>query len=334
MPSASPRILLSLLLCSAVAALGACETPHSAGFAKVRSAPQTGVSAAGAAGSAAAPRPLPEGSAEGVPEHLLHEYAQREPAPEAEVATWDLPAKSKRLVVELLVLAARDQVNGLQRVMAKQARWGIPDRREFEARPVFADDDGRAFLDTLRQVAARLGRKENLNCPPIMPPAAQTYVRNGAEPMWCFYSSNDGLDILAFKLILEGGNAKIDYVGMHPERPAGMIPPRTGAPPPPMTPLVRRPPGGMAPRIAPTEGGQLPPPILPGAPPQPGPTEPGATPMQPGNPTKPLAPARPGTTPEGAGSPSGNQPQPSGTLGEPGARPAQPGTDSSAVPHP
>ena len=331
MPSASPRILLSLLLCSAVTALGACETPHSAGFAKERSAPQTGALAAAAA---TAPRTLPEGSAEGVPEHLLHEYAQREPAAEAEVATWDLPAKSKRLVVELLVLAAGDQANRLQRVMSRQARWGIPDRREFEARPVFANDDGRAFLDTLRQVAARLGRKENLNCPPIMPPAAQTYVRNGAEPMWCFYSSNDGLDILAFKLILEGGNAKVDYVGMHPDRPAGMIAPRTGAPPPPMTPLVRRPPGG--PRVAPTEGaGQLPPPIIP-----PGtPTDPGANPAQPGtiaqpgNPTQPLAPARPGTTPEGVGSPSGNQPLPSGTLGEPSARPAQPGSDSSAVPH-
>ena len=181
-------------------------------------------------GWAGAPGPrVPEGSAEGVPEHLLHEYAQREPAMEAEVVTWDLPAKSKRLVVELLVLAARDQEKGLRGVMSRQARWGIPDRREFEARPVFAGDDGRAFLDTLRQVSARLGRKENLNCPPIMPPAAQNYVRNGAEPMWCFYSSNDGLDILAFKLILEGGSAKVDYVGMHPERPAGMVAARTGA---------------------------------------------------------------------------------------------------------
>ena len=157
-----PRPLLSLLLCSTVIALGGCETPHSPGFAKVRSAPATGVAAGGAAGGAAA-RPLPEGSAEGLPEHLLHEYADREPAPESEVSTWDLPAKSKRLVVELLVLAARDQVNGLRGVMTTQARWGIPDRREYEARPVFANDDGRAFLDTLRQTASRLGRTENLN---------------------------------------------------------------------------------------------------------------------------------------------------------------------------
>ena len=336
MSFASPRPLLSFLLCSALTALGGCETPHSAGFAKVRTAPEKGAPAAGAA----AARALPEGSAEGVPEHLLHEYAQREPAAEAEVVTWDLPAKSKRLVVELLVLAARDEEKGLRGVMSRQARWGIPDRREFEARPVFAGDDGRAFLDTLRQVSARLGRKENLNCPPIMPPAAQNYVRNGAEPMWCFYSSNDGLDILAFKLILEGGSAKVDYVGMHPERPAGMVAARTGAPPPPMTPVVRRPPNtGMPPRLP--EGIQLPDGVTlqPGNPaglvPQPGnpaglvpqPGNPAGLAPQPGNPTQPLAPAQPGTTPAGVSpQPAGNPPLPSGTLG-PGA-PAQP------LPHP
>jgi len=316
----SPRLLPSLLLFSALAAAGGCKTPHSPGFAKVRTAP-----AAGTAARAATPaRALPEGSAEGVPEHLLHEYTGREPAPASEVTTWDLPAKAKRLVVELLVLAARDEVGGLRPLMSRQARWGIPDRREFEARPVFsADDDGRAFLDTLRQVSARLGRKENLNCPPIMPPAAQTYVRNGAEPMWCFYGSDDGLDILAFKLTLEGGHAVIDYVGMHPERPSGMIPPRVGAPPPPMTPVVRRSANAGMPRIAPSPGGE-----------PPSPPDPSAAPAdQPGNPSQPLAPAQPGIHPSGL-TPPQTQPQPSGTLDEPAARPAMPGSDSSAVPHP
>lgn len=323
MPFAPSRPVLSLLLCSTLVALGGCETPHSAGFSKVRAAPEKGVSGA-AAGAAA--RPLPEGSAEGLPEHLLHEYADRQPAPESEVSTWDLPGKSKRLVVELLVLAARDQVDGLQRVMTQQARWGIPDRREFEARPVFADDDGRAFLDTLRQVAARLGRKENLNCPPIMPPAAQNYVRNGAEPMWCFYSSNDGLDILAFKLILEGGSARIDYVGLHPERPAGMIPPRTGAPPPPMTPIVRRPAGsGM--RMPPMDGSQLPPMAPPAIAGQPAP----ALADQPGNPTQPIIPGQPGTGPAGVATPPAAPPAGAPPAGAPPA-PATPA--AGAPPHP
>jgi hypothetical protein len=320
MSFAPPRPLLSLLLCSAVVALVGCETPHSAAFAKVKTAPRA---AAGAA-DAATPRPLPGGTAEGVPEHLLNEYADREPAPASEVSTWDLPAKSKRLVVELLVLAARDRADGLKGVMTKQARWGIPDRREFEARPVFAADDGRAFLDTLRQVAARLGRKENLNCPPIMPPAAQNYVRNGAEPMWCFYSSNDGLDILAFKLILEGGSAKIDYVGLHPERPAGMIAPRTGAPPPPMTPLVRRPPGGgMMPRLTPSPDGTIPLSDLPSIAGTPVAMPPGVVPIpQPAVPGSPLPAA-----------PAGAPPQPAAPAGAP-PQPAAPAPAPAAPPHP
>ena len=112
-----------------------------------------------------------------------------------------------------------------------------------------------------------------------------------------------------------------------------MIAPRTGAPPPPMTPMVRRPPGaGMMPRmptlpdgssiqITGPDGTSIPlaaPPALAGQP---------ALADQPGNPTQPLAPAQPGTTPAGVSpQPAGNPPLPSGTLG-PGA-PAQP------LPHP
>jgi hypothetical protein len=201
-------------------------------------------------------------------------------------------------------------------------------------------------------VASRLGRKENLNCPPIMPPAAQNYVRNGAEPMWCFYSSNDGLDILAFKLILEGGSAKIDYVGLHPERPAGMIAPRTGAPPPPMTPMVRRPPGaGMMPPRMPTlpdgssiqitgpDGTSIP---LAGQPALAGPP---ALADQPGNPTQPITPGQPGTGSAGvppvpAGNPAAapDRPQPAGADKPQPAAPAAPAAPAkgapAAPPHP
>lgn len=332
---ASPRLLRSLLLATGLAALGGCQTPHLIGKQRPERAPVAAPPAA---------RPLPEGTAEGVPEHLLHEYRGRDLAPASEVATWDLPAKSKRLVVELLVHAAADTTAGLRDMMTEQSRWGVPDRRELDARPVFDGDDGRAFLDVLRGVASRFGRKENLNCPPIMPPAAQAYVRNGAEPMWCFYSSSDGLDIFAFKLVLEGGSAKIDYVGMHPERPTGMIV-RPGPPPPPMTPMVRRGPGAArmppegingvpgAPEITPPGN-----PIVLGVPGTPGATGSPGAPVeaaQPGNPTQPLAPSNPGTLPGGSAPANpGTQPQPSGTLGQPSARPAQPGSDGSAQPHP
>jgi len=286
--------LPSLLVAAGLTALAGCQTQHNIGKQPHDRA---------AAPAAAAPRGLPEGSAEGLPESLLHEYAARDAAPAAEIRSWDLPAKAKRLVVELLISAAHDDTSRLSELLTTQARWGVPDRREFDARPVFDNDAGRVFLDTLRSAASRLGRKENLNCPPIMPPVAQTYVRNGAEPMWCFYGSNDGLDILAFKLVLESGSARVDYVGMLTERPTKMSV-RNGVQPPPMTPIVRRPPNtpsrmpelpeGAIP-MPPTEGGGpviINPGAIPGA-------IPGATPDSPV--TRPIvvpgAPPAPELTP-------------------------------------
>ena len=279
-----PLSLRSLLVVTGLAALSGCQTQHTIG-----KEPQ----ARPAAPAKASPRGLPEGSNEGLPEHLLHEYAARDLAPDAEIRTWDLPAKAKRLIVELLVTAARDELSHLPALMTTQARWGVPDRREYDARPVFDQDDGRVFLDTLRSAASHFSRKENLNCPPIMPPIAQTYVRNGAEPMWCFYASNDGLDILAFKLVLESGGARLDYVGMYGERPARMNA-RPGAQPPPMTPIVRRAPN------TPSRLPELPDGAIPMPPPEnggpvivtPTPTSPTTQPIfVPGAPPGPDAPA-------------------------------------------
>lgn len=279
--------LPSLLVAAGLTALAGCQTHHNIGK-QPHERP--------AAAAAAAKRGLPEGSAEGLPEHLLHEYAAREAAPSAEIRTWDLPAKAKRLVVELLITAAHDDTSRLPELMTEQSRWGVPDRREFDARPVFDGDAGRVFLDTLRSAASRLGRKENLNCPPIMPPVAQTYVRNGAEPMWCFYGSNDGLDILAFKLVLESGSARVDYVGMLAERPTRMVV-RNGVQPPPMTPVVRRPPN-MPSRMPELPEGAIPmPPPEGGGPvlinPNPTPDSPTTQPL-----IVPGAPPGPAITPE------------------------------------
>jgi hypothetical protein len=283
-----------------------CQTQHSPGFQKVR--PERTAAAAPAAA-----RPLPEGTAEGVPEHLLHEYAGRDLAPDAEIRTWDLPTKAKRVVVELLILAARDDASRLNTVMTQQARWGAPDRREYDARSV--SDDGKVFLDTLRQASSRFARKQNLTCPPIMPPAAQVYVRNGSEPMWCFYGSNDGLDILAFKLVVEGGSAKIDYVGMYAERPAHMIP-RTGSQPPPMTPMVRRGPRMPNPNMPGLDGQLGDPNALPGQ------SDAGGVIINNGQPGAP----QPGTGAD-AGQPGGQPGQP----GQPAGSPDQPGAPAGTA---
>jgi hypothetical protein len=232
------RSLHGLGFVAAVGLLVGCYTPHHVG--KVpREAPIADVKPA-----TPQARPLPPGTAEGVPEHLLHEYAERDRAPESEIRTWQLPFQAKRIVVALLTLAARDDIAGLDQLFTRDARWGIPDRREYDARPILAGG-GREFFDTFREVASRFARKEAFFCPPVVPPAAQVYVRNGAEPMWCAYLSKDGLDILAFKFVYEDGSAKIDYIGMSPVRPTQGIIARKGPQPPPMTPQIKR---GTAPK--------------------------------------------------------------------------------------
>ncbi|MDC0671388.1 hypothetical protein [Nannocystis radixulma] len=267
-----------------------CNTPHRVG--KVPKESPT----AQAKEPAPSPRPLPAGSAEGVPESLLHEYEAREPASAAEIATWQLPFQAKRIAVALLTLAAKDDLAGLPAVFTRHARWGIPDRREFDARPIFADG-GREFFDTFRDAASRFARKEAFFCPPVVPPAAQIYVRNGAEPMWCAYLSKDGLDVLAFKFVYENGSAKIDYIGLQPTRATAGIAARKGPMPPPMTPQVKRGTGPVGPFMS--AGGE----------------------------TIPLQIER------RDGPPGGNPPNPAGALA-PGALAGAPGTPAAGSPAP
>jgi hypothetical protein len=322
----------SLALGGLLLALAACQTQHHVGK-EVPERPAV-------TGAAHGPRPLPKGTFEGAQGSLLDTYVARTERPagpkdpndkteytpsEAELRMYTLPANAKKMVTTLLTFAAQDNLPRARQLFSQQARWGVPDRREMEARPVLADG-GQQFFDVFRSVAARFGGNENLQCPPIMP-AANIYVRNGAEPMWCFYMSNDNLDILAFKLIQEGGSAKFDFVGLHEERPTGMIQ-RPGPLPPPMTPMVRRvsrvPPGferGAA------EGQPLNPDgSMPGMPPA------GAQPAGPGDATPAgtqPAGTQPGTQPVGT-QPAGTQPtgaqpgtQPAGK--QPAGSPAQPG---------
>jgi hypothetical protein len=305
--------LRSLLLGASLVALGGCyQTKHH--ISKVP--PQRPDPVA-----APAPRPLPQGTFEGSGGSLLDEYAKRRERPpgpknpkepeefipsEEEVRGFSLPNNSKKIVTSLLTFAAQDNLARANTLFTQQARWGVPDRREPEARSVH-EAGGAVFFDVLRNVAGRFGAKENLTCPPIMP-AATVYVRNGAEPMWCFYISNDNLDILAFKFLHENGSAKIDYVGLHEVRPQGQIQ-RPGAIPPPMTPNLRRatrmPPGLERPTEGPlAPDGQLQNPDQPPQPVQPPIVVPGAPPVGPPD----AQPAGTGTQP--TPTKAGTQPTP------------------------
>ncbi|MBL9104502.1 MAG: hypothetical protein JNL82_26385 [Myxococcales bacterium] len=341
------RVLpFSLVLGAGLVALGGCQfqTKHHLG----KVPPERPVAAA-----APAPRPTPQGTFEGSAEgSLLDNYVDRRERPEGpkdpkdtteytprveDLQTFTLPTNSKKMVTTLLTFAAQDNRARALDLFTEQARWGVPDRREPDARAIH-EDGGQAFFEALRTVAARFEKNENLSCPPIMP-AATVYVRNGAEPMWCFYISNDNFDILAFKLVHEGGAAKIDYVGMHEERPQGMIQ-RPGAIPPPMTPNLRRssrlPPNVERSDPAMLQPGQtldpdgLPPRpiVVPGAPPiSPPDAAPGTNPAQPvatppGQPAQPVTPPTKAETPAKAPAKAPAKPE-APTKAEPPAAPAE-----------
>ena len=74
-----------------------------------------------------------------------------------------------------------------------------------------------------------------------MQPGWQMFATSGAEPVWCFYNSNDKFDMIGIRLIVEGGRVTTDYVGFFPERPyAAIRMPHVGDPPPP-TPYLKKP---------------------------------------------------------------------------------------------
>lgn len=228
----------------------------------------------------ASARPRPAGSHDGVAVSLLDEHAERARATANDMASWQLPFQAKLMIVNLLSAAANDRHWDVELYVTPDARWGLPDRREVHARPIFAGDDGAAFFDALRGAASRFAGKDKgatsgarsgskaatFACPPLLP-AVEQLVRNGAEPMWCYYTSHDRLDWLVFRLVMYRGRAHIDYVGLFEERPAGHVVIKRDDPPPPLIPPIRRKPGQQPvpaqrrPRIAPGRGGGPPAPV-------------------------------------------------------------------------
>ncbi len=277
-------------------------------------------------------REVPAGSFEGVPQSLLNEYAGREMVPREESETWQIPEKSKRIPVALLIAAAHDNYEDLDMFFTEDARWGFPDRREFDSFPVFDDDGGARFVEVLRSTASRFSGKAAFTCPPQIN-AASSLIRAGAEPYWCWYMSNDHLEVIAFKLVTEGGRARIDYVGMYVDRPTGPVPVRSeeGDRSPPWGPeMKKRSATTPMPRLSPTPGG-LGGPGGPGGglsplPLTPPPGTPGGLVLPPGAPpaTPPVGgPAAGGTVPAGGSppAPAGATPTPAGppSEGAPGA---------------
>ncbi len=191
------------------------------------------------------PRPMPEASWDAANDgegSLLASYAERKATPLDKRSDWSLPTNAKTVIVELLVAASHDDVEHVRNVLTDNARWGMPDRRELQAQPVFSKQDplGLEFLTGFRNVTSRLKKKAGFNCRP-MQPGWELLVANGAEPMWCSYQSDDGFDLLAFRLVTIAGEPKIDYVGFMRERPEGFIRAANVGDPPPLTPYAKEP---------------------------------------------------------------------------------------------
>jgi hypothetical protein len=197
---------------------------------------------------------LPPGTDEGsgADGSLLASYVKRTYRDDAEMATWMLPFQAKTMVVELLIAAAKDDPKQMAKLLSDNARWGIPDRREVRARAIISDSDplGVEFLAAFRKAASRFGAKASFSCTP-MQPGWQNLASTGAEPVWCFYNSKDNFDMIGFRLIVEHGQVKTDYVGFFPERQnVAFHMPNVGDPPP-ATPYVKRPPELKLPELMP-----------------------------------------------------------------------------------
>lgn len=173
---------------------------------------------------------------------LLASYFERQPRAAEELETWMLPFQGKTMVVELLIAAAHDNPQRVLSMMTQNARWGLPDRSELRARPISSKDDplGLEFLAAFRKATSRFGKNASFSCTPLQP-GWQTFATSGAEPFWCSYASADNRDIIGFRMIMEGGRQKLDYVGFFPDRrnqPAIVL---NGGDAPPLTPYVKRP---------------------------------------------------------------------------------------------
>lgn len=144
-----------------------------------------------------------------------------------------LPSVALRRLGVLMSAVAAEDLEAFRATLAPDARVGLPDRRELGARPIVdasRDLDGRETLDALRRASARLPATQ-AHCPRpdrrLLPA-----IERGELPLWCLWTSEDGLDVLVFALRPEG----FSYVGLFPERPDAPIVVDGQPPAPPLYP--------------------------------------------------------------------------------------------------
>lgn len=169
-------------------------------------------------------------------ESLSSRYGARDDLRLEDLDERELPTLAKKLVVALLSAAAREDIATVRGLLAPNASFGLPDRREYDAWPLDDTASLETFTANLDLVAQRFDAEAAFSCPALQREHIDAVTR-GAQPMWCFFTSADGLDLLTFRLRTIDGRGQVEYVGMFEAAPTEQLHLAPGEPnPPPITP--------------------------------------------------------------------------------------------------
>jgi hypothetical protein len=163
---------------------------------------------------------------------LAHTHESSDPA------ALRLPDDAPRVAAALLDALARDDLDAYLALLAPSARWGLPDRRQLGGRAIGSTPDtARTSFVALAHAAARLPSGSEVRCP-VPSRRMRQPLQRGEHLQWCFWISDDGLDVLTLALRSHAGVAKLEYLGLFPGRPDALLEVRGEPPPPPPTPVA------------------------------------------------------------------------------------------------
>jgi hypothetical protein len=150
-----------------------------------------------------------------------------------------LPRAAGLLIHELLRAAKRNELERFVALLEPDARIGLPDRRQLGARASLGPEGPAAAIEQLLASADRFPIDTLLRCPEL-DRRVEPRVTRGEALMWCFWISEDSLDLLVLGLRGRANDGEADgrvaYLGVFPVRPAEPLVIRGEPPAPPIVP--------------------------------------------------------------------------------------------------